>query len=49
MRRWLDKPKKSETTHRESPDGYSTADLFTQVSRALDTDLWFLEAHLQGR
>lgn len=26
----------------------STADLFTEVSRALDKDLWFLEAHLQG-
>lgn len=25
-----------------------TADLFTGVSRALDKDLWFLEAHLQG-
>ena len=27
----------------------TTADLFTGVSRALDKDLWFLEAHLQGR
>jgi len=27
----------------------TTADLFTEVSRALDKDLWFLEAHLQGR
>ena len=26
-----------------------TADLFTQVSRELDQDLWFLEAHLQGK
>lgn len=25
-----------------------TADLFTEVSRQLDKDLWFLEAHLQG-
>jgi starvation-inducible DNA-binding protein len=25
-----------------------TADLFTEVSRAVDKDLWFLEAHLQG-
>ena len=25
-----------------------TADLFTEISRALDKDLWFLEAHLQG-
>jgi len=25
----------------------TTADLFTEVSRALDKDLWFLEAHLQ--
>lgn len=25
-----------------------TADLFTEVSRAIDKDLWFLEAHLQG-
>jgi starvation-inducible DNA-binding protein len=27
----------------------TTADLFTEVSRALEKDLWFLEAHLQGR
>ncbi|MGH9601541.1 MAG: DNA starvation/stationary phase protection protein Dps [Terriglobales bacterium] len=26
----------------------STADLFTEISRAADKDLWFLEAHLQG-
>lgn len=26
----------------------STADLFTEVSRQVDKDLWFLEAHLQG-
>jgi starvation-inducible DNA-binding protein len=25
-----------------------TADLFTEVSRGLDMNLWFLEAHLQG-
>jgi starvation-inducible DNA-binding protein len=25
-----------------------TADLFTEVSRGLDKQLWFLEAHLQG-
>ena len=27
----------------------TTADLFTEISRVLDKDLWFLEAHLQGR
>jgi starvation-inducible DNA-binding protein len=26
-----------------------TADLFTQLSRGLDQNLWLLEAHLQGR
>ena len=26
----------------------TTSDLFTEVSRQLDKDLWFLEAHLQG-
>jgi starvation-inducible DNA-binding protein len=26
-----------------------TADLFTEVSRALDQDLWFLEAHITSR
>lgn len=26
-----------------------TADLFTGVSRSIDKDLWFLEAHLQGK
>jgi starvation-inducible DNA-binding protein len=26
-----------------------TADLFTQVSRAIDQLLWFVEAHLQGK
>ena len=27
----------------------TTSDLFTELSRALDKDLWFLEAHLQGK
>ena len=27
----------------------TTADLFTQVSRQMDMDLWFLEAHLQAK
>jgi len=27
----------------------TTCDLFTEVSRSLDKDLWFLEAHLQSR
>ncbi len=27
----------------------STNDLFTEVSRQVDKDLWFLEAHLQSR
>jgi len=26
----------------------ATADLFTEISRAADKDLWFLEAHLVG-
>ncbi|MDQ3694498.1 MAG: DNA starvation/stationary phase protection protein Dps [Chloroflexota bacterium] len=26
----------------------TTADLFTEISRTIDKDLWFLEAHLQG-
>jgi len=25
-----------------------TADLFTEISRAIDKQLWFVEAHLQG-
>jgi starvation-inducible DNA-binding protein len=25
-----------------------TADLFTEIVRQADKDLWFLEAHLQG-
>ena len=27
----------------------TTSDLFTEISRSLDKDLWFLEAHLQHR
>jgi starvation-inducible DNA-binding protein len=27
----------------------ATADVFTSVTRGLDKDLWFLEAHLQGK
>ncbi|HWB97008.1 MAG TPA: DNA starvation/stationary phase protection protein Dps [Bryobacteraceae bacterium] len=27
----------------------TTADLFTEISRALDKDLWFVEAHLQAK
>lgn len=30
-------------------DDATTADLFTQVSRQMDMDLWFLEAHLQAK
>jgi starvation-inducible DNA-binding protein len=26
----------------------ATADIFTEITRAADKDLWFLEAHLQG-
>src|SRR6266545_5989558 len=29
-------------------DDQDTADLFTEVSRAIDKDLWFVEAHLQS-
>ena len=29
-------------------NGADTADLFTEVSRAVDKHLWFLEAHLQA-
>jgi len=25
-----------------------TADLFTEISRQIDKDLWFIEAHLQA-
>lgn len=35
------------TTASEHGD-QATADLFTEVSRAVDKNLWFLEAHLQG-
>ena len=31
----------------EEADDIDTADLFTEVSRAIDKNLWFLEAHLQ--
>lgn len=31
----------------EKLDDIDTNDLFTEVSRQVDTDLWFLEAHLQ--
>jgi len=31
-----------------SHDDPATADLFTEVSRGLDTSLWFLESHLQS-
>lgn len=31
-----------------SLDDQSTADLFTEVSRAIDKNLWFVEAHLQA-
>ncbi len=27
----------------------TTSDLFTEISRSLDKDLWFLEAHLQKK
>lgn len=27
----------------------STSDLYTEISRAIDKDLWFLEAHIQDR
>ncbi|MBX2861118.1 MAG: DNA starvation/stationary phase protection protein Dps [Vampirovibrio sp.] len=32
----------------EEQNDKDTADLFTEVSRAVDMRLWFLEAHLQG-
>lgn len=32
----------------EELEDKDTADLFTQISRAVDKDLWFLEAHLQA-
>jgi len=35
--------------HYSDADDATTADLFTQVSRQMDMDLWFLEAHLQAK
>jgi len=32
----------------QDQDDMATADLFTDVARAVDKDLWFLEAHLQA-
>ena len=32
----------------EEQDDMDTADLFTEVSRAIDKHLWFVEAHLQA-
>lgn len=32
----------------DSAGDVGTADLFTEISRELDKDLWFLQAHLQG-
>ena len=32
----------------EACDDADTADLFTEISRAVDKHLWFLEAHLQA-
>ncbi len=31
---------------KDSQDDFDTADLFTEISRAVDKKLWFLEAHL---
>ena len=31
----------------EEADDIDTADLFTEISRSIDKNLWFLEAHLQ--
>jgi len=33
----------------DDADDPTTTDLFTQVSRQMDMDLWFLEAHLQAK
>jgi starvation-inducible DNA-binding protein len=33
----------------DDEDDATTADMFTQVSRQMDMDLWFLEAHLQAK
>ncbi len=32
----------------QNDDDQATADIFTDVARAIDKDLWFLEAHLQA-
>jgi starvation-inducible DNA-binding protein len=32
----------------QEEDDQATADLFTEIARAVDKDLWFLEAHLQS-
>jgi starvation-inducible DNA-binding protein len=32
----------------QNEDDMTTADLFTEISREVDKDLWFLEAHVQG-
>jgi starvation-inducible DNA-binding protein len=32
----------------QDDDDQATADIFTDVARAVDKDLWFLEAHLQS-
>ncbi len=32
----------------QNEDDQATADLFTEVARSMDKDLWFLEAHLQS-
>jgi len=37
-----------ETADSELGD-LDTSDLFTEISRAIDKHLWFVEAHLQGR
>jgi len=44
--RKLPMPIHSSTDEFEDP---TTADLFTQISRQMDMDLWFLEAHLQAK
>lgn len=33
----------------QNEDDFATGDLFTDVCRAVDKDLWFLEAHVQGQ
>jgi starvation-inducible DNA-binding protein len=33
----------------QNEDDMATADLFTDICRAIDKDLWFLEAHVQGQ